>query len=179
VDKIITIIDQQDIYPSVIAGDRAGYFVRHAARAVITDNDGKVALLHARQRDYYKLPGGGVEQNEDIQKALEREIIEEVGCHATVTGELGIVEEWRDFHELHQISHCFVTQLAGDKGTPGFTESEIEEGFEVVWAEDIDSAIGLVESIDISKADLEVKFMTRRDAAILRVAHAQINRSKA
>jgi 8-oxo-dGTP pyrophosphatase MutT (NUDIX family) len=170
VNNHIVVIDQQDVDPSVPMGDRSNYFVRNAARAVIADEDGRIALIYAKQRNYYKLPGGGIEEGEDIHEALKREILEEVGCDAVITSDLGIIEEWRDFHELHQISHCFAAKLVGNKGIPDFTESEIEEGFEVVWVADVDAAIRLVELADTADAATEVKFMTRRDATILRTS---------
>jgi len=164
----IAVIDQRNVDTSIPTGERSSYFVRHAARAVIADDNGKIALIYAKRRNYYKLPGGGIEEGEDIHEALRREIMEETGCNATIGNELGTVEEWRDFQKMHQISHCFTAQILGDKGTPTFTESEAREGFEVVWVESVDAAIKLVESIDDAAVDNEVVFMTRRDAAILR-----------
>jgi 8-oxo-dGTP diphosphatase len=173
VNNHIAVIDHRDVDPMVSIDERPSYYVRHAARAVIADDDGNIALIYAKQRNYYKLPGGGIEEGEDIHEALRREIMEEIGCNATIGDELGTVEEWRDFQEMHQISHCFVAQIVGSKGAPAFTESEAEEGFEVVWAEDIDAAIKLVESIDDAVVDNEVISMTRRDAAILHAANSR------
>ena len=73
--KTITVLDQQNFAPTSEVANRASYTVRHAARVVLTDETGAVALLHAKVRNYYyKLPGGGIEENEDTEKALAREI---------------------------------------------------------------------------------------------------------
>jgi 8-oxo-dGTP pyrophosphatase MutT (NUDIX family) len=56
------------------------YSVREAARAVVLDDDNNVALLHATATDYYKLPGGGLDDDVDKIVALKRECIEEIGC---------------------------------------------------------------------------------------------------
>ena len=168
-DKTILTLDQNDNDHRIDTSLRSKYKIRHAARAVVTDSDGGVALLHAKVRDYYKLPGGGVDDSEDIKTALARELREEIGSTANVIEELGKIVEWRDWNKLNQISYCFKTVLIGDKGTPAFTQEEIDEGFEVVWTHSIDEALMLVAS-GIDSEDIDVKFMTVRDKAILRAA---------
>lgn len=165
----IATLDQRDFLPDSNIAARDTYAIRYAARAVVVDESGAVALLHARERDYYKLPGGGIEDGEDILLALEREIKEELGCEAEVVNELGQIIEWRDETALQQISYAYLARLKGPKGTPEFTESEIAEGFEVVWASSLEDALRLVESIP-EESDILVRFMTHRDATILREA---------
>ncbi|MBQ0009779.1 MAG: NUDIX domain-containing protein [Ruminococcus sp.] len=53
-------------------------FVRPSARGIIV-RDGKVAMVHSRKYDYYKFPGGGIENGEDPKTALVREVAEEAG----------------------------------------------------------------------------------------------------
>lgn len=172
-DDIILTLDQSIIFPRIFLGDRDGYRIRHAARAVVVDSNGAVALLHASGRDYYKLPGGGIDEGEDIQVALARELMEEIGSKAQVIESLGKVVEWKDDERLNQISHCFLTLLIGDKGNPNFTEKEKAEGFGVVWAANINEAIELV-SANVGSSDPEVAFMTRRDAAFLQKASIKL-----
>ena len=50
---------------------------RCASRAVVFDKDNNVALLDATLKNYHKLPGGGIEENEDFTQALKRECKEE------------------------------------------------------------------------------------------------------
>lgn len=168
-DKVILTLNQHEKNSSITIADRPGYRVRKAVRAVITDCNGAVPLLYASVRNYYKLPGGGVDKGEDLATALIRELKEEIGSAAEVTQELGQVIEWKDSEKFKQISYCFVAKLIGDKGQPDFTDSEIAEGFEVVWASDIDHAIQLVEAM-ANSTDINVSFMTTRDTAILRAA---------
>lgn len=168
--KTLRTIRQTDVDPDHEQTGAHDYKRRFAARAVLKDSEGRIALLHASQRDYYKLPGGGVEENEAIAEALARELLEEVGAVAEVTGEIGRVEEWREYDEgLHQISDAYMAAVSGEIGVPDFTESELAEGFSVVWAQDIDEAINLVLSA-VENSDLSVKFMTLRDSTILRRA---------
>lgn len=53
-------------------------FVRPSARSIIM-KDGKVAMIHSIKYDYYKFPGGGIEDDEDKVEALIRETLEEAG----------------------------------------------------------------------------------------------------
>ncbi len=53
-------------------------FVRHSARSIILC-DGKIAMIHSLQYDYYKFPGGGIENGEDPIAAMIRETKEEAG----------------------------------------------------------------------------------------------------
>lgn len=107
--------------------------LREAARAVVTDKDGLVALLHVSKENYYKLPGGGLDESEDKNTALRRECLEEIGCEVEVVRELGTVLEYRKIFGLRQISYCYLAKVAGEKGAPNFTQKEESKGFQVVW----------------------------------------------
>ena len=168
-DKTILLLDQHEMDSSVNIDDRDSYYTRKAVRAVLSDRSGRIALMHAKQRDYYKLPGGGVDEGEDLEAALQRELLEETGSKAIVTKELGQVLEWRDFKKMKQVSYAYKALIGGEPGEPDFTQSEIDEGFEVRWANDLDEAIKLIEATT-THADLEVVFMSKREVAILRSA---------
>ena len=49
-------------------------FVRNSARSIII-RDGKLAMIHSKEYDYYKFPGGGIEGTENPIDAMmfERE----------------------------------------------------------------------------------------------------------
>lgn len=51
---------------------------RPSVRGIIFSN-GKIALVHSLKYDYYKLPGGGIEEGETHSQALYREVLEETG----------------------------------------------------------------------------------------------------
>jgi 8-oxo-dGTP diphosphatase len=165
---LIKEIQEQDVNPGAPAIDDSGFRKREAARAVVFDSEGKVALLHVGLHKYHKLPGGGVDEGEDIPAALERELMEEIGCKAEVTAEVGSTIEHRNKFEMVQTSYCFVANQVGEKGQPDFTAKELREQFAIVWADDIDHAIALLEADDTD--DYEGKFITIRDTALLKKA---------
>ena len=53
-------------------------FVRNSARSIIIINK-KVAMIHSLKYDYYKFPGGGIEDGENPIDAMIRETREESG----------------------------------------------------------------------------------------------------
>ena len=53
-------------------------FIRPSARAIII-KDNKIYMVHSLVYDYYKFPGGGIENNESNIDALIRETAEEAG----------------------------------------------------------------------------------------------------
>ena len=109
------------------------YRTREAGRAVVFDKDGNVALLHVTNENYYKLPGGGIEEGEDKIIALYRECQEEIGCDVEIIKEIGYIIEYRKIFTLKQTSYCYLAKVKGEKGIPDFTDSEKEKGFEIVW----------------------------------------------
>lgn len=141
---------------------------RGASRAIVFDGAGNIALLHATTKNFHKLPGGGIEQGEDIETALRREVLEEIGCEIENIRELGSIEEYRNRYALHQVSYCFVADLAGEKGTPHLMEDEIADGFQTVWL-DIDAAIKTLEA-EAPVEDYEGRFIQLRDLTLLKAA---------
>lgn len=166
--KTILTIHEQDIIPEAPIVPTNGFRKREAARAVVLDSTGKVALLHVGLYNYHKLPGGGIDEGEDIPTALERELLEEIGCKAQVTGEIGEIIEYRNQFELEQTSYCFAATLIGEKGEPDFTEKELREQFSIVWADSLTTAIDLLKQD--KPLNYEGKFIQKRDSALLQAA---------
>ena len=141
------------------------YETRKTARAVVTDSSGKVALLRMVNGGYHKLPGGGVEEGENLFQTLERELLEEIGCRARVDGEIGISEEWRARVPVHQVSYCYLATLVGDKGEPEFTDEELDDGAQTLWVNSIDDAIDLLQKDQ--PVDWKGQFIVKRDLLFL------------
>lgn len=141
---------------------------RKTGRAIIFDKNRNVALLHVTKKHYHKLPGGGVEEGENVNEALRREAIEESGCDITNIRELGIIEEYRGRFSEHQTSHCFIADVEGEKKNPDLTPEELENGFEITWLP-LEEAIKTLES-EVNVEDYEGKFINARELTFLKEA---------
>ena len=88
-------------------GECTHSFRRDSARSIIIRN-GKVAMIHSKKYDYYKFPGGGIENGEDPFDAMIRETQEEAGL--TVIPET--VKEYGYVHRIQRSdndpSECFI-----------------------------------------------------------------------
>ena len=101
---------------SVSEEETKNYRVREAVRAIVVDEDGKIALLHVSKSNYYKLPGGGMENGEDKMSTLRRECLEELGCEIEVVGEVGSILEYNKMFSLKHTSYCYIAKVKGKKG---------------------------------------------------------------
>ena len=137
--------------------------IRRAARAVLFDGD-KVALLHVSKHNYDKLPGGGIEPGEEITAALQRELLEETGCEATVLREIGRISEHRARLRLIQHSYCFVARVKKNHHRLALTKKERNEGFKLRWISP-NEAIQLLATS--TTKDYEGKFICHRDRIFL------------
>ena len=121
--------------PKVIGARQAGtsYTDRFAVRVVVQNAAGEVAIVHAKRDNYYKLPGGGVEPDEDHREAASREVLEETGATVTVRNGsyFATTEEFRN--DLHQISYCYFADLVDASGKPELTAEELEDGLTHSW----------------------------------------------
>ncbi len=107
--QLVTITDKEILGKNIKF--RGKYSKRIAARAIVFDTNNKIALLHATKYQFHKLPGGGVEGKENIKKALERELIEELGCRVKIIKEIGKIIEIKNRYGHKQTSYCYVAKV--------------------------------------------------------------------
>lgn len=165
-------IKEDDVNPGAEPVDPTDFGTREAARAIVLNKRGEVFLLNVSKCGYHKLPGGGVDEGEDISRALEREMLEEIGCQAEVTGEVGIIIEYRDQRRLKQTSYCYLAKRVGSEQTNALTEEEISEGFERVMAINVAEAIKILEQD--SPNNYEGKFIRLRDLHFLKTVQSSL-----
>lgn len=110
------------------------YELRKSARAILLNEQGKMATQYLQTYTFHKLPGGGVEPGESLEEAVLREVKEEVGCDAKINDLLGVVIEYRTGkYNMIQISYAFSATVVGEVGTPHLEEGEKEEGQITLW----------------------------------------------
>ena len=106
---------------------------RITARAIVRNQSGLYAVMYAEKWGLHSLPGGGVEDGEDVRTALRREVYEETGCVCDEIQELGIVSENRASLDYTQINHYFVVTTARTADENHLTEAERDCRTVVKW----------------------------------------------
>ncbi|MCX6822874.1 MAG: NUDIX domain-containing protein [candidate division SR1 bacterium] len=114
---------------------------RTACRGIVLDKDNLMPLLFVGNDNYHKLPGGGMEDNEDKIMAFKREVIEETGCEIEDIEEIGNVIEKDSTWE--QTSYCYIGKII-KKGNHKFTPGEKNKGYVIKWVS-IPEALSLIE----------------------------------
>lgn len=161
--KLLKIIDPEKVNESEISQ----WDQRKAVRAIIFDNKNEIGLLYVSNKDYYKLPGGGVEEGEDLKLALDRECEEELGVKIIVLQEVGYIIEYRKQYKLNQLSYCFLAKIDSDKNNPNFTSKEKSLGFQITWVQPKEA----LRLLNFKKTShYEGKFIEERDLCFLEEA---------
>ena len=137
---------------------------RITARAIVKNRDGLYAVMYADKFKLHSLPGGGVEDEEDVLTALRREIYEETGCVCDEIRELGIVSENRASLDYTQINHYFVVTTNHTSCENHLTESEQANRTEVKWVA-FDEAVRLINEQEFER--VQAKYLKARDVAAI------------
>lgn len=118
-------------FENVSEDEKKKFKIRNSVRAVIFDNKNKIGIMHVVKGGFYKLPGGGIEGEENNEEALKRECLEEAGVNIEIILELGEIVEIKKEHQMIQNSFCYIAKVVGEKGNQQLTEKESEEGFKI------------------------------------------------
>ena len=105
---------------------------RKIARAVVFDDEGFFYFVRAERDDHFgsatliETSGGGVENGEDLQTAIKRELKEELGVEAEVICKIGVVSDYYNLIHRHNLNNYFLCRILsfGDKN---LTQDEIED----------------------------------------------------
>lgn len=106
---------------------------RLTARAIVKNRDGLYAVMYAEKFGLHSLPGGGIEDGEDPETALRREILEETGCSCDHIQELGIVSENRAHQDFTSKSYYYVVTTNHPAEAIHLTDNELANKTTVQW----------------------------------------------
>lgn len=145
---------------------------RTAARGIIENKDGKIAIFYKSKMNEYKLPGGGVDPGEDKLEAFKREALEETGCKIKNIEELGVTIEEESQSNFIQKSYVFKSKVLRDTNKLEITDREKEEGAKLIWLYPNEALEKMKDSIDLIKESryenkYNSSFIIKRDITIL------------
>ena len=136
---------------------------RCTARAIVRNTDGLYAVMYAKKYRLYSLPGGGIEEGEDVLTALRREVYEETGCVCEDIQELGIIMENRGTLDYTQINYYYV--VTGRRaGEMHLTSAEQNAGTQVQW-HTLERVAGLIKNQHFER--VQGKYLVARDVAAI------------
>ena len=146
--------------------------IRKGARGIVINSDGKIALLNKVNKNEYKLPGGGFENDEDSESAFMREIMEETGCEVEIIKALGTIKEHKSHRNFKQTSYIFVSKVINDTHQLHLTDKEKDEGAKLLWVDEKEALkliVDCYEKLVPSKYEdvYFTKFIVVRDKEIL------------
>jgi len=153
-------------------GGRLQKVSRYAARGLLYNARGHIALLHMPGNGCCKLPGGGLEAGETPRRAFCREVLEETGYTCSEPVYLGVVEEHKARSAFYQYSHVFCAHTLGDPQPLRLTPAEQAAGMRLLW-------LAPTEALAVTRRNLQacreysLRFMLLRELAILEAGDAR------
>ena len=98
-------------------GNRKIFMV--AGTMVVQDENGRILLQQRSDFDFWGLPGGALERDEDIETCARRELFEETGLHVGALRLIGVYSHpkydvlYPNGDQIQQFNVCFVGQVTG------------------------------------------------------------------
>jgi 8-oxo-dGTP pyrophosphatase MutT (NUDIX family) len=150
--------------------------LRRAVRAIII-HENNILMAHLRKTGEYKLPGGGIENNETINDAIRREVREEAGYLVSKINEkIGEITEYGSTEEdennnrvFKMISECYLAEVDNNRTEQDLDEHEKEYDYRPCW-------VNMEEAYKTNKALVENGAQTtkgiKREIKILEMVNA-------
>ena len=120
--------------------NNSNIILRNAVRAIIL-NENKLLMAHLEKTDEYKFPSGGKNEDEIIEEALKREVLEEVGYKVSkIKEKIGTITEYAIAKEggnniFKMISEYYLVEIENKQLKQNLEEYEMELLFKPCWVE--------------------------------------------
>lgn len=107
--------------------DRKDYLFRVSLKSVIFNEAGDVLVVKERGRDWWDIPGGGMDHGESVKEVLARELQEEVSLVGDFEYEVILTEDPRYLasHNLYQMRITFLVKPKVQEFGPGDDSDEV------------------------------------------------------
>lgn len=150
---------------------------RVIARAIVFDDEGYFYFVRAERDDLFgkatliETSGGGVEEGEELDDAILRELNEELGVNAEVICKLGVVSDYYNLIHRHNINNFYLCR-AVSFGEKHLMQDEIEYFHLSTLRLTYDEALAEYERCSSTKLG---RLIANRELPILRAARAMID----
>ena len=103
-------------------------FIYRTSAIIYNSDKSKILLFYGDDRDYYMLPGGKVQELEQSENAIKREIKEELGYDNLEYNLIGVSEEILEDKRLnvHQITLIYESLYNGEISDESFKSIETD-----------------------------------------------------
>lgn len=111
--------------------------IRFCVRVILSNDKNEICVIRSEKYNYMQIPGGGIDDGENITEALRRETEEETGFLIKNIKPIGYTlerrEDVRNGYDWDQtISFVFIA-LPDEEVSTKYTEDEAAEGFRPIW----------------------------------------------
>lgn len=105
---------------------------RTIVRAIVIDDEGNYYFVRAIRNDSFingtiiETSGGGVEKGEDLDIAIKRELLEELGATVEIICKIGVVSDYYNLINRHNINNYYLCKVKSF-GKTHMTNEEIDD----------------------------------------------------
>lgn len=131
--KYFKTIKDKDIFPDKEVAEVSEWTPRLTVKIVIKNSEGKIALVTNPIHNCFLLPGGGVDDGEEIFTAADRESREEAQCSIRLIVLLGMIEEFHARDKKHYETHGVFAEMHEKISDDLRTDEEKKNELTVVW----------------------------------------------
>ena len=109
------------------------YLFRVSLKALVMNERGEVLVVKESGRNWWDMPGGGMDHGEDVRSALARELLEEVAYRGDFESEIIAAEDPKLIETIRvwQMRLVYLIKPQSDEFAPGADADEI------LWADPI------------------------------------------
>lgn len=144
---LITLKDK-DIFPDKEVAEVSEWTPRRTVKIIIKNSEGKIALVTNPIHNCFLLPGGGIDEGEEIFAAADRESREEAKYSIKLFEMIGVIEEFRARDKKHYETYGVFAEALEEVTEDLRTEEEKKNQLTVVW---------------LSKDEAEMKFTEQEE----------------
>lgn len=129
----IIIINDKDVFPRKQAADVESWSDRRTVKIVLQNERGEIALVTNPVHNCHLLPGGGIDGDESVHQAADRECREETNYSIKQPADIGYLEEFRARDGKHYLTSGVVALIDAPANEDTRTDNEKNLGLNVNW----------------------------------------------